>query len=858
MMALTVLLLFQAQAFRAIPYYDPHGRAPNSYHDYAAARTDAPFQAHVLAAPAWAGIPPPAGRYNNLVLVFVNAGLYPEVESDIATYLSDVQSAGYATKLVAVTGGRPQNLRSTLQAHRDSGLVGTVMVGNLPVAWWSDSPSYGEDYPLDFFFTDLDGTWSDGDGDGCCDAHTGNVAPDIWLGRIDASRLTYGSEAVTVRSYLQRNHAFRTGQLAIPHRGLVLSNVFYTSDHGMSNMLSNVTNYGCTQSTSGYFYKQQLLQGYEFVHLVSHSSPWVNSFFDVSGNRGTGSVFNFEIPALGPHAVFYFLNACMCGRYTERDNIGNWYALASPFGQVVLASAQTMYGIDDLSDLYGYLGADSCVGGAFLRWHKDNYSWMSAMTILGDPTLKVLRDQEPGAATPAPRSPAPDPRSLTCDPLPWTVYPVDTTNFVSSRPRIGFAQGKIRLLYDSGRIVRSDNFFSSFNGTDFTRPESVAWHDYYDLFPCCCTDSSGRFWMVWQSFRDYDQGLEHFQLFSTFYNGTVWSGVNRVGAQAGYHDLQASVAAGLGDTVWCAFQSWRNGQSDIWVSSEANAGAWSTPVRLTSDSLEQLYPCVTTDHAGRPWVFWRSQINGRWCIQGRTNHAGWQPAFVIDSAGDDGPPRAAVDARGDIWVVWHSWQGEQSHIYYSRFADSAWTAPLPVTSGPANDFLPDICAGPDTMVCACWQSDSGPGTPSSIYWAVNDAGVWTPCRITYDNAHAYDATITTDTSRNVWIAWTSDLRGYWNIYAAQASIGPSPVGAQPGPRIAAFGVAPNPFARAVRFCGPAEFSVDVFSYDGRLVARQSTRSGRLDWAPDQLPRGVYLARVNASGRQLIAKLVFTK
>jgi len=281
-------------------------------------------------------------------------------------------------------------------------------------------------------------------------------------------------------------------------------------------------------------------------------------------------------------------------------------------------------------------------------------------------------------------------------------------------------------------------------------------------------------------------------------------------------------------------------------------------VRLTSDSLEQLYPCVTTDHAGRPWVFWRSQANGHWCIQGRTNQGGWQPAFVIDSAGDDGPPRAAVDTRGDIWVVWHGWQDSQSHIYYSRHSDSGWTAPQSVTPYYTNDILPDICAGPDSLVLACWQSDSGPGTPSNIYWAVNDAGLWSRCRITCDNAHAYDATITTDTSRNVWIAWSSDLRGYWNIYAAQASIGPNPVGAQPETRLATFGVAPNPFSCAVSFRGPAEFSVDIFSCDGRLVARQSTRSGRLEWTPGRLPRGVYLARVNASGRRLIAKLVFTE
>jgi hypothetical protein len=833
---------------RPIPYYDPAGRLPSTYEDYCAGATIQTFTQQVVQHSL---------VYNRLVLVFVNADLYPAIQPEFNAWLSDVGASGYSTKVITVLGGRAANLRQILQAHRDSGLVGTVMVGNLPVAWWSDDPTYGEDYPLDFFFTDLDGAWSDANGDGRYDGHSGNTAPDIWLGRIDASRLTYGAEAQIIHDYFLRNHLFRTGQLAIPHRGLVLSNVFYTSNHGMSYMLSNVTNYGCNSPTSGSFYKNQLLQGYEFVHLVSHSSPWVNSFFDVSASIGTGSVFNFEIPALGPHAVFYFLNACMCGRYTERDNLGNWYALSAPYGQVVLASTQTMYGIDDLSDLYSYLGADSTIGGAFLEWHRDNYSWFSAMCILGDPTLKVDRTQEPEAR---PKPPEHRPSA----PLDWTTYPVDTTNYVSGRPRLGCSQGRIRLLYDCGRIVRSDNFFAWFNGTSFTRPESVAWHDYYDLFPSCCTDSSGRFWMAWQSFRDYDAGLEHFQVFSTYYNGSTWSGISRVGPQSGYHDLQPALAAARGDTVWCAFQSWRNGQADIWVSSEVHGGSWSTPVRLTTDSLEQLYPCIAVDHANHPWVFWMSQANGRWCIQGRVNQGGWQPVFTLDTAGGNGPARAAVDAAGNVWVIYSKAQGLQSDIYYSRYFDLQWTSPAPLTADSADDMLPDIAAAPDGVVWACWQSGQ---TGAWSIMTSHYAGGWTtPEAVTEANSNNYDPSITVDASGNVWTAWASDRRGYWNIYAAMAPV--SGVATEPGkiipvsePRLVC---APNPVTRGSVRLQLAQFPtgpVRIALYDalGKLVLNQTLSPG-----PDRalgldvrtLPAGIYLVKAGTgSGLTCTKRLV---
>ena len=195
---------------------------------------------------------------------------------------------------------------------------------------------------------------------------------------------------------------------------------------------------------------------------------------------------------------------------------------------------------------------------------------------------------------------------------------IDTTNYVSGRPLVACSQGRIRIIFDSGRIVRSDNFLTSFNGTSFTRPESIAWHDYYDLFSATCTDALGRLWVVWQSFRDYDQGYDHFQLFGSYYYNGTWSGALRVGAQAGYHDVQPAIASGTDNVVWCAFKSWRNGQGDIWVSNETNGGGWSAPVRLTTDSLDQIDPCVVVDHANRPWVFWQSQVNGRFRIQGRT------------------------------------------------------------------------------------------------------------------------------------------------------------------------------------------------------------------------------------------------
>ncbi len=837
MLTIAVLLSLAAQAERPIPYYDPLGRKPTTYAEFAAEQTDAPFESRCVARVE--------GSDARLVLVFVNSYLYEGIQAELSTYLADLVADGFSAKLITAYGGRAQNLRQVLQAHRDSSLVGTVMVGDLPVAWWEWSSS-GEDFPLDLFFTDLDGTFSDADADGMYDGHSGSRAPDIWLGRIYASRLTYDGEERLVRAFFQRNHLYRTGGLAVPRRGLVYNEVtWYPNNHGMANLYSDITMFNDANTTVAYHYKNQLGLGYEFVHLISHSSPWVHTFFLAGDVPGGGSVFGFELPALAPKASFYFLNACMCGRYTEQDNLGNWYLFAKPWSQAVVASAELMYGVSDISSIYSALGHDSCFGDAFLKWHKTNYSSFYGTGILGDPTVAMNRDA-PRAARPPLFERVPDAEQD------WTEYAVENSNFVNTRPAIGFSQGRVRVVFDSGRRVRSDNFISSFNGSTFSQPESIAWHEYYDMFSSCCTDAAGRFWVAWQSFRDYNSGLDHFQVFSSYLYNSSWSSLARVGPQAGYHDIQPALATGTDNRVWCAFKSWRNGQADVWVSYADNGGSWTTPVRLTTDSLDQVDPCVTVDHDNHPWVFWSSMSAGRWHIQGRTYDGTWQPAFELDTLGANVHPRAAVDGAGRVFVVWHRWQGDESDIYYSCRDGATWSPPATLCSDPADDQLPSIACAPDGTAWVVWQSRRN--GPWDIY-SSSFSGGWTEAaRVTSDSADDYDPVVCADSSGRVWTAWSSNRRGYWNIYAASSPL-TGMASERPGTAQPLFRAFPNPFGRQVTFFCPAGRAVDVFRADGRKVARVSAGA---TWSPRGLPGGIYFARAEADGRRYETKLVHSE
>lgn len=66
-------------------------------------------------------------------------------------------------------------------------ICGALLVGHLPVAWFEMDDDFGgshAEFPCDLYFMDLNGTWTDPDGDGKLSGHPTNVAPEIFVGRL--------------------------------------------------------------------------------------------------------------------------------------------------------------------------------------------------------------------------------------------------------------------------------------------------------------------------------------------------------------------------------------------------------------------------------------------------------------------------------------------------------------------------------------------------------------------------------------------------------------------------------------------------------------------------------------------------
>ena len=179
---------------------------------------------------------PPLGSQVELL---VNAGLWVNCESTLTHYVRDLEDENWTVRVDTVRQGSAEDIRSLLQSLPN--LEGVVMVGDLPVPWFqmlddfeqNDTIDGYEEFPVDLFYTDLDGFWSDSlhyekiDGrdtlvagqDGIYDQHSGDRAPEIWLGRVTASPL--GDEQQLVEHYFDKAHRYRRGELALNVRALI-------------------------------------------------------------------------------------------------------------------------------------------------------------------------------------------------------------------------------------------------------------------------------------------------------------------------------------------------------------------------------------------------------------------------------------------------------------------------------------------------------------------------------------------------------------------------------------------------------------------------------------------------------------
>lgn len=355
------------------------------------------------------------GDSRGRIAILVNSDLFPQIEDKTYRWVSDINRDGFEVVLFEATFATEQELRSALHAAWQSpqGLCGCILVGDFPVPWFSllnDDGEVESEFPSDIYYADLDGEFIDEDENGLFEDHLdaeGDTRPDIWIGRLTASPLS-GDEAELVNRYLDRNHLFRAGLLDVPRRALMFMDddwVVYRdgefeSVNGIydSTNIDLITDYDRTNAEQ---YKWRIRDGYEWVHVMVHSSSKLHTF----KYRGHWSHFLAdELASWAANGTFYNLFACSNARYVEPNYMGGIYMFSENTMGLCAVGCTRTGALTSPHDFYHKMGEGACMGEAFRFWFSERYphdkgkrGWDYGLTLLGDPSLAPLDTKPPAA-----------------------------------------------------------------------------------------------------------------------------------------------------------------------------------------------------------------------------------------------------------------------------------------------------------------------------------------------------------------------------------------------------------------------------------------------------------------------------
>jgi len=333
------------------------------------------------------------------VYLIVDGYLYEDLEPYLELWIEDLQGEGYDVLVYVAENSSASEIRELL--HSTPNLVGAVIVGWISAPWFEDEEVWGSDvyhacYPCDLYFMDLDGEWTDIDGNGLLDHHVGDVAPEIWVGRLTPPIDSPERAVELLKAYFIRNHLYRTGGYTLPDRALIyLDDDFrWTADYLTQVMEEINQSYILVDDaaeTNAQDFLDRLAEGWSIVHVEAHGAPQVQLFKAGDSSWSGGCINPESLRRSTPKAALFLLGSCSSGLYTKPNYIAGWYAFTD-YGLAVVASAKDWAGFFASESFYTSL--DRCLGEALKSWLEylcEHWNRMlyHGVVFIGDPTLRL-------------------------------------------------------------------------------------------------------------------------------------------------------------------------------------------------------------------------------------------------------------------------------------------------------------------------------------------------------------------------------------------------------------------------------------------------------------------------------------
>ncbi len=333
------------------------------------------------------------------LLIILNQELKGKLDQELLMYKKLYPDKGI--NVIYFENGTHKEMMTLIKTeYLEKGIKGVWLIGSLPTAWFemdvqydpSDPTIEHEEFPFDYYYSDLKTEWYDHDHDGLYD-HFSESKLNL---SIYTAHLLGSLEEM--KSYFQKLKQYHeTGSLIEPSVFVFIDDDWqyagnYRNTYALTGnyLKSQFTWYSNKEKTTQEKYLDFMSKnGAEFIFQWIHADP-ANLYFNVNFGH---DILNIDtMDHAGIKGSFFNLFNCSGSRFTER-NLATFYT-HQPYGLATIGSAKTG-ALLDATQFHHALGKGKSWGEAYQYWYNQygatNNDWHMAIVIQGDPLLTLSK-----------------------------------------------------------------------------------------------------------------------------------------------------------------------------------------------------------------------------------------------------------------------------------------------------------------------------------------------------------------------------------------------------------------------------------------------------------------------------------
>jgi len=324
----------------------------------------------------------------------------------------------------------------------------------------------------------------------------------------------------------------------------------------------------------------------------------------------------------------------------------------------------------------------------------------------------------------------------------------------------------------------------------WSSPILVDTHRGIDILPSGLQASNGTLWLAWQSNRNSLSTGRTDIIYKTYTNG-AWSQDHNL-TNSGWNSAPSLVQLSNGTIL--NFWSFKSGSSYIVVSSLTNGNSWTSPVQVTSTTLNDTQPSAAVGKDGTIWLVW-TRINStnpsvpaiKQLYYKTWKNGGWSPEVKLtNDSNQNYGSNVVVTKDGIVRVTWSKGAaGSIYQIFDKTFNGTVWSSDAQIVSSSSTDERPSMLQDRNGTLWLFWGRLIVVSQLVQFFelvgkYSYNLGQTWSQEIILTNTANTVDSEMpnavqSSSGVKPIWLFYSSDLNvPDLDIYALQSS-GISPV-----------------------------------------------------------------------------------